>query len=374
MRFRPLSIVTALAALVCLSTRTSSATKETSTDSAIPVVVAEVQRRDLPRYLDGLGRAQALNTVAVRAQVDGEITQVAFNEGQAVRAGELLVQIDPRPYQAALDQALGRRDQDAAQLASAEKTLERDAGLLGKALLDQQTVDLQQSTVAQLQAQLRSDEAAVSTAKIQLEHTRIVAPMDGRTGMRLVDHGNVVRGSEATVLVVITELQPISVMFTLPEKDFPQVNEAAKQGATGQPLTVLAQDRDNRRTIDEGTLTAVDNQIDETSGTIKLKAVFENHEQNLWPGQFVNIRLLVSRQKDALVVPASAIQQGPDGNYVYVITADATATMRPVKVGPTEGGFSLIESGLAEREKVVVDGHYLLQPNVRVSIKTPVVR
>ncbi|SDR65230.1 efflux RND transporter periplasmic adaptor subunit [Opitutus sp. GAS368] len=337
---------------------------------AIPVVVATVKRQDMPVYLDALGKVQAMNTVTVRTQVDGKIEQIAFRDGQEVHAGDLLVQIDPRPYQAELDQTLAKRDQDLAQLAYAERVLERDSGLMKQGSLDQQTYDLQQATVAQLKALTKADDATVASARVRLDFTHITAPITGRVGLRLIDQGNLVRANDATGLLIINQIHPITVVFTLPEQDFQEVHTAARRATEEAPLTALALERNNQEILDTGRLDAIDNQIDEASGTIRLKAVFENKGRNLWPGQFVNLRLRVAEQQAVLVVPTAAVKAGADGDYVYTIGADNTAALKIVKVAHTEAGLALVASGLTEGERVVVDGQYLLQPKVRVQIKS----
>jgi membrane fusion protein, multidrug efflux system len=340
-------------------------------DDTIPVVTEKVRRQDLPVYLNGLGKVQALNTVTIRAQVDGKIVQVNFHEGQDVRSGDILVQIDPRPYQAALDQAVAKQNQDQAQLGYAQKVLNRDTGLFGKKILDQQSLDLQQSTTAQLQALVKADEAAVASTKVQLEFTNIVSPIDGRVGLRLVDQGNIVHASDQAGLAIIAQLRPISVVFTLPESNLRAINKRIATSGKDYTLTVVAMNRENNQALDRGELGAVDNQIDEATGTIKLKAVFQNQQLDLWPGQFVNARLLVDTRRQGLTLPSNAVNQGPNGDFVYVIRPDFTAEVRAVKVGTSEGGLTLIEKGVAEGEDVVIDGQYLLKSNVRVRIKNP---
>jgi membrane fusion protein, multidrug efflux system len=340
-------------------------------DDTIPVVTEKVRRQDLPVYLNGLGKVQALNTVTIRAQVDGKIVQVNFHEGQDVRSGDILVQIDPRPYQAALDQAVAKQNQDQAQLAYAQKVLNRDTGLFGKKILDQQSLDLQQSTTAQFEALVKADEAAVASTKVQLEFTKIVSPIDGRVGLRLVDQGNIVHAGDQAGLAIIAQLRPISVVFTLPESNLRAINKRIGTSGKDYTLTVVAMNRENNQALDRGELGAVDNQIDEATGTIKLKAVFQNQQLDLWPGQFVNARLLVDTRRQGLTLPSNAVNQGPNGDFVYVIRPDFTAEVRAVKVGTSEGGLTLIEKGVAEGEDVVIDGQYLLKSNARVRIKNP---
>jgi multidrug efflux system membrane fusion protein len=338
-------------------------------DDTIPVVTEKVRRQDLPVYLSGLGKVQALNTVTIRAQVDGKIVQVNFQEGQDVRSGDILVQIDPRLYQAALDQAVAKQNQDQAQLGYAQKVLDRDISLFGKKILDQQSLDLQQSTTAQLEALVKADEAAVANAKVQLEFTKITSLIDGRVGLRLVDQGNIVHANDQSGLAIIAQLQPISVVFTLPESNLREINKRIGTSAKNYTFAVVAMDRENNQVLDQGELGAVDNQIDEATGTIKLKAVFQNQQLDLWPGQFVNVRLLVDTRRQGLTLPSIAVNQGPNGDFVYVIRPDLTAEVRAVKVGTSEGGLTLIENGVAEGDNVVIDGQYLLKSNAHVRIK-----
>ena len=340
-------------------------------DDAIPVATEKVRREDVPVYLNGLGKVQALNTVTIRAQVDGKIVQVNFREGQNVRAGDLLLQIDPRPYQAVLNQAVAKQSQDQAQLDYAQKLLGRDTELFDKRVLDRQSLDLQQATAAQLEALVKADGAAVDNAKVQLDYTNITSPIDGRVGLRLVDQGNIVHANDQGGLAMITELQPISVVFTLPENDLHEINRRIAANPKNYSFAVVAMDQENSQALAQGELGAVDNQIDDTTGTVKLKAVFQNRQLDLWPGQFVNVRLLVDTRRQALVVPSGAVNQGPNGDFVYVIRPDLTAEVRAVKVGTSEDGFTLIENGVAEGENVVIDGQYLLKSNARVRIKNP---
>ncbi|MGA7392041.1 MAG: efflux RND transporter periplasmic adaptor subunit [Terrimicrobiaceae bacterium] len=331
----------------------------------IPVVTGQAERRDFPVYLNGLGTVQAYNSVTIRARVDGELQQISFQEGQNVQKGDLLAQIDPRTYQAQLDQAVAKKAQDEAQLANARVALGRNAMLLKNSVVDQQTYDTQKYTVDQLQALVAADQAAVENARTQLDYTRITAPISGRVGIRLVDAGNIVRSSDTSGLLTINQVQPISVVFTLPQQDLRSVRDALQQDKT---LRVLALDRDNLSTLAEGTLEVLDNQIDSTTATVKLKAVFANTSYDLWPGQFVNVRLLLGMKDGAVTVPAKAIQRGPNGAYVYVLDAEKKADMRPVKVGATEGEWTLVEFGLQPGDQVVVDGQYRLQPGATVEV------
>jgi multidrug efflux system membrane fusion protein len=334
----------------------------------VPVVAGTVEKKDVPIYLDGLGTIQALNTVTVRARVDGEIMKVAFTEGQDVKEGELLVQIDDASFKAAFDQAVAKKGQDEAQLANAQLDLARYLDLSAKKVISSQQYDTQKALVHQLEAAVQSDAAAIQSAKVQLDYTRVGAPIDGRAGIRLVDQGNVVRASDLTGLVVLTQLRPISLLFTLPEQTLGAIS---KQTKPEDGLTVLAVDRDNKTELDKGHLAVIDNQIDSTTGTIRLKATFPNQNLQLWPGQFVNARLLLTVRKDGIVVAASVIQRGPQGAFAFVIKADDTVEIRPIKVAQIEQGQALIEEGLEPGERVVVDGQYKLQANSHVKIADP---
>jgi membrane fusion protein, multidrug efflux system len=334
----------------------------------VPVVPGVVQQKDVPIYLDGLGTVQAFNTVTVRSRVDGQVQQIAFAEGQDVHVGDLLAQIDPAPFQAELDQSVAKKAQDEAQLAIARLTLGRDAQLLTNHILAQQDFDTQKAVVDQLQATIAGDQAVINNARVQLDYATIRSPLEGRTGIRMVDQGNIVHSGDSNGIVVITQLRPISVSFTLPEQNLRQVQE---HHTTENPLTVLAMDRDNRTTLSQGKLSAVDNQIDITTGTIRLKATFQNQDLRLWPGQFVNVRVLVETRKNGVIVPASVVQRGPDGAFAFVIDQDLTAKVRPVKVAQIDQGQALIDEGLAVGEKIVVDGQYKLQPGSKVKLSEP---
>ncbi len=334
----------------------------------VPVTLAIVETKDVPIYLDGLGTVQAFNSVTVKVRVDGELKTVAFTEGQIVKIGDLLAEIDPRIYQSALDQALAKKAQDEALLANARAQFERSSELMAKKVLDKQTFDTQRFAVDQLAASVQADQAAADNARVQLGYTRILAPIGGRTGVRLVDQGNIVKASDQTGIVVINQLQPISLVFTLPEQNVSAIQDALRND--GKPLRVVAVDRDNTTTRGEGELAVVDNQIDTTTGTIKLKASFPNADSRLWPGQFVNARLLARTLKDALVVPTPVVQRGPQGTFAYVIKADQTAEVRPVKVAISEDGISVISEGLSVGEQVAVDGQYRLQAGAKVMVNT----
>ncbi len=333
----------------------------------VPVEAATAARRDVPVLLQGLGNVQAYNTVTVRPQVDGQLIQVAFTEGQTVRAGEVLARIDPRSYQAALDQALAKKTQDEAQLANARNDLQRYSGLLEHNYSSRQQYDTTRSLVAQLEAAVRGDQAAVDSARVQLGYTTLTAPLEGRAGIRLVDQGNIVRAGDSGGLVTITQMQPISVVFTLPEKTVTRL----VKGMTAEPPPVVVLSRDGKETLDQGRLTLVDNQIDPATGTIRLKATLPNRDGLLWPGQFVTVRVTVEIRLQALSVPATAVLRGQQGAYAYVIKADGTVEMRPLTVGPIADGMAVIESGIAEGETVVTAGQYRLQPGARVEVRAP---
>jgi multidrug efflux system membrane fusion protein len=320
----------------------------------VPVVAGKVEQKDVPIYLDGLGTVQAFNTVAIHTRVDGQLEQVLFSEGQDVKAGDLLAVVDPKPFQAALDQAK-------AQAALDQVTLKRQADLRARNVIAAQDYD---TAVANAQ----KSQAAAEAAQVNFDYCYIKSPIDGRTGVRLVDLGNIVHASDQNGMVVITQMHPISVVFTLPEQNLQSILNAG--GASGG-LKVSALDRGNTTTLDEGALAVVDNEIDQTTGTAKLKATFPNSDLKLWPGKFVNARLVLTTRKGATVIPSSVVQRGPQGTYAYVIKPDKTAEMRPIKVGQTEGNLALVEDGLKAGEDVVVDGQYKLQPGARVEATSP---
>src|SRR6478609_1095998 len=314
--------------------KTENAQKSASSTSGVPVrvTIAPVEQTDFPVYLTGLGNVQAFNTVVVRTRVDGQIDKIAFQEGQMVKQGDLLAEIDPRPFQAALDQAKAKKVQDEANLNNANLDLQRFTKL-GEFATRQQT-DTQRSTVAQLTAQIAADDAAISNAQTQLSYTAIKSPISGVAGLRQVDVGNIVNASTQTGIVTIAQIEPIAVIFTAPEEQLPDINEAQSK----QPLKVIALTTDGKKTLSEGSLSVVNNQVDTTSGTIRLKAVFENKNHALWPGQSVSTRLLVTTLKDATVVPDDAVQHGPNGLYAYTVTADNKAELRKVKVSQSIDG------------------------------------
>lgn len=324
----------------------------------VPVVAEPVKSGAVPIYLRGIGTAQAYNTDTIRTQVQGQLTQVNFKEGQAVHAGDLLAQIDPRPFQAQLDQAIANRQRDQAQLVNAQANLQRDSQLLAHGYATPQTVDLDKANTGQFSAAVKADEAAIEYAQTQLAYTRITSPINGVTGIRLIDVGNIVHPTDPNGLVVVTQLQPISVIFTLPETSLPQIQQAMAKG----PLTVLAYSEDNKTKLDQGTLAVLDNQIIQTSGSAKLKADFPNPLHQLWPGELVNVRLLIDTRQNALTVAAPAVQQGPQGSYVYVIKPDGTVENRTVQVAQLGARLAVIDSGLQANEQVVIGGQSRLQP------------
>ena len=331
---------------------------------AVPVQATVATRRDVPLYLTGLGTVQAFNTVTVKTRVDGELQKVAFTEGQDVKAGDLLAQIDARPFQAALDQATAKKVQDEAQLANAKLDLQRFANLATRDFATRQQLDTQKALVAQLQAQIEGDQAAIDSARTQLDYTAITSPLAGRTGIRLVDQGNIVHATDTTGLVVVTQLQPISVIFTLPEDQLDTVKAAMASG----PATIVAMSRDGRKQLAEGTLELVDNLIDQSTGTIRLKGNFANRDGALWPGEFVNVRLLAHTAQDVVTIPSAALQRGPDGYYAYVVKPDGTVEMQKLQIGQIADGTAIVEIGLSAGAQVVTAGQYRLQPGARAEI------
>jgi multidrug efflux system membrane fusion protein len=350
------------------SSNQAQASGRNAAGAPVPVVAGKAEEKDVPVYLDGLGTVQAFNTVTVHTRVDGELQQVLFTEGQDVTTGGPLAVIDPRPFQAALDQAIAKKAQDEAQLANAKVTLARNTDLLNKKVIAQADFDASKYSVDQFQAAVQADQAAIENAKTQLDYTQIKSPIDGRTGVRLVDVGNIVHAADTGGIVVITQMHPISVVFTLPEQNLQAIlNEGGAKGG----LHVTALDRGNTTPLDEGTLAVLDNEIDQTTGTVKLKATFPNADLKLWPGKFVNARLVLTTKKNAIVVPAPVVQRGPQGTYAYVIKPDKTVEMRPIKVAQTEANVAMIDDGLKAGEQVVVDGQYKLQPGAHVALTTP---
>lgn len=331
----------------------------------VPVEVTSATHANVPVYLEGLGTVQAFYTVTITPRVDGALQNVGFVEGQTVKKGALLAQIDPRPYQAALDQANATRLKDAAQRVSAQHDLDRYIELAPHDLASKQTVDDQRALVAQFDAQLKADQAAIDNARTQLDYTSITSPIEGRTGIRLVDPGNNVHASDTGGIVVVTQVQPISVIFTLPEESLPSVSTALASGS----LTVDAMSRDEKTQLDRGTVTLIDNQIDQTTGTIRVKATFPNARNTLWPGQFVNARVLLRTEMNALTIPSTAVLRGGEGMFAYVLKADSTVEARPLRISGDDGQRSVVASGLRAGERVVVSNQYRLQPGERVTAK-----
>jgi multidrug efflux system membrane fusion protein len=325
-----------------------------------------VSSGNVPIYLRGVGTVIAYNTVVVRSQIQGQITQIAFTEGQAVHTGDLLAQIDPRPYQAQIDQLTATRDRDQSQLTNALANLDRYSKLLEKGYATTQLVETQKAQVAQLQNAVKADEALIEQANVQLSYTRLTSPIDGVTGIRQIDLGNIISPANTSGVVVVTQLEPISLIFTLPETVLPQIQQ--QQQNTKGPLKVVAYSQDDRVKLDEGTLGLVNNEIVQTTGSIQLKANFPNKMHRLWPGELVNARLLVDTQQNGLTVPASVVQQGPNGPYAYVINPDTSVEVRPIKVAQISDGQALVDSGLKANEQVVVDGQYKLQAGAHVTI------
>jgi multidrug efflux system membrane fusion protein len=337
----------------------------TAPSRPISVTADIVESKDFPIYRVGLGTVQAYNTVTMKVRVDGEVQKIAFREGQDVQPGDLLAQIDPRPYQALLEQAEADKLRDEALLANAKLDLGRITPLLAHDFATRQSFDTQNTLIAQYQAAIQHDQAVIDNARVQLGYTTIVSPIPGRTGVRLIDQGNIVHTTDASGLVVITQLKPISVIFTLPQQLLPEIADAMRSSR----LTVLAYDQNNQLQLGEGQLELVDNQIDQTTGSARFKANFPNEDERLWPGQFVNAWLRVATPRGP-VIAASAVQTGPDGDFAYVIQQDASIKMHPLRVTAVQQGQALIETGLAPGERVVVDGHYKLRPGARVADDT----
>lgn len=332
----------------------------------IPVAASAAKQGDLNRYLTAIGSVTAFNTVTVKTRVDGQIINVAFKEGQTVHKGDLLVEIDPRPYQAALEQAQGTLAKDQATLLNAQITLKRDATLLKQGVIAAQDYDNQRALVGQSEGAVTSDQANIDAAHVQVIYTRITAPITGRIGLRLVDVGNIVHAADTTGLAVITQLQPIAVDFSIPEDNLPQVVQDMRKG---QELPVLAYDRELKNQIASGTLETFDSQIDQTTGTIKLKAVFANDDYSLFPNQFVNVKVLVDTLHDAILVPAAAIQRNSQNAFVYVIQPNKTVEARTVTIAATQGDVVAIASGVTAGEMVVTDGLDKLTNGTKVTVQ-----
>lgn len=334
---------------------------------AVPVTVAIAETRDVPVVIRGLGNVQAYKTVAIRSRVEGQIVKISFEEGHDVKAGDQLFQIDPRPFQALLDQANANLKKDEAQLVSAQLDLERYGKLLPTGFQSKQSWDQQKATVDALRASIDADKAQIDNAKLNLSYADIRAPIDGRTGQRLVDLGNMIQANQNTTLVTITQIKPIFVNFTVPQ----YANHNLRKSQANHPLTVTAYSADDSYKLAEGELTLVDNQIDTQTGTLRLKATFANTNEQLWPGEFVNVQLELSVRKDAVTVPQRVVMQGANGAYAYVIKPDNTAERRVIEVESTQDGFAVIGKGIAVGEKVVVDGQYRLSNGSPVRIDQP---
>ncbi|MDB6089282.1 MAG: efflux transporter periplasmic adaptor subunit [Gammaproteobacteria bacterium] len=362
-----LSAAAALALLLLWHWRAGAARPADSgagaASKAVAVDTALAGRADVPVFLEGLGTVQAFYTVTVTTRVDGELQKVAFVEGQTVNKGDLIGQIDPRPFQAALDLATAAHAKDVAQLASAQADLERYEILAPQNLASKQTLDAQHALVGQLEAQIKGDQATIENARTQLGYTTITSPIQGRTGIRRVDPGNNVHATDTGGIVTVTQVQPIACIFTLPEESLPTLSKAL---AAGGPVKVTAVSRDGQTELDSGTVALIDNQIDQTTGTIRVKATFANAHNTLWPGEFVNARVLVQTERNALTIPSAAIQRGPDGMFTYVVKADSTVEARPLQVGAESGSLTVIANGIQDGERVVTSNQYRLQPGARV--------
>jgi multidrug efflux system membrane fusion protein len=347
-------------------TRKGAPAAQQAADPPVPVVAGTVTSQNVPIYLRGIGTIIAYNTDIVRSQIQGQLTRIAFTEGQAVKAGDLLAQIDPRPYQSQLDQMTATRDRDQAQLTNAQANLDRYNQLAGKGYATPQLVDTQKAQVAQLQNAVKSDDALIEQAQVQLEYTRLTSPIAGITGVRQVDVGNIIHPTDPNGLVVVTQIEPISLIFTLPETDLPQIQQ--QMTVDKKPLTVLAYSQDDKIQLDTGKVDLINNEILQTTGAVQLKAEFPNTAHKLWPGELVNARLLMNTRPNGLIVPAGVVQQGQQGVFAYVIKPDNTVEKRNVTVAQITNGQALIDSGLAANEQVVVDGQSKLQPGSRVTV------
>jgi multidrug efflux system membrane fusion protein len=365
-RYRAVTVMTGALLLLlsaCSKSDPAPTRARANASAVIPVTVANVMQQDLPVYLNGLGSVAAYYTVSVRSRVDGQLVDVKFKEGETVKQGALLAIIDPRPYQVQLEQAQAQLFKDQASLRDAQLNYERYKGLLqNSGAMSQQQVDTQQATVNQLQGTVNNDQATVNNAKLNLSYCHITAPVGGRIGLRLVDPGNMVHASDTNPMLVITQLQPITALFTLPEDQLPEVAQRMRKA----PLEVDAYSRDDSAKLATGKLLTIDNQIDQTTGTGRLKAVFTNEDSVLWPNQFVNVHLLLETRRNATVIPSSAVQQGPQGSYVYVMKPDKTVEVRNISPTLTEGNVTQIASGVAPNEIVVTDGQDKLQAGTHV--------
>ena len=346
------------------ATNTSAPAATAPEPVRVPVVTSMVTSGDVPIYLRGVGTVIAYNNVVVRSQITGQLVKISFNQGQTVHQGDVLAEIDPRPYQAQLDQMTANRDRDQAQLINAQQNLNRYTQLGSKGWATPQLVETQQAQLGQLQAMVKSDEALMDAARVNLSYTQLTAPIDGVTGIRQIDNGNIIHPTDPNGLVDVTQIRPISIIFTLPETTFGEIQAQMAKG----PLKVLAYSQDDKTELDQGTLELIDNQILQTTGTIRLRANFPNVRRMLWPGELVNARLLLETRHNGLTIPPGAVQQGPNGSYVYVIAPNETAQLHPVKVDQISEGAAVIDSGVQANEAVVVDGQYGLQPGSLVNV------
>ena len=368
-----LAIIGGLAAAVIYVTGTPSTDKQggnrrggrSQSEGPVPVLATAARVADVPVYFYGVGTARARNTVTVRPQVDGRILSLHFKEGQDVKRGDLLAKIDPATYQAQLDQAVAKKALDEVQLANAQRDLERYTKLTALSVAPK-TIDTQQALVGQLSAQLKADDAAIANARAFLDYTSIVAPIDGRTGIRMVDEGNLVRASDVGI-VVITEVRPISVLFTLPQQQLKDINAALSAGSVG----VEALESDGKTVLDRGSLQVVDNQVEQTTGTVRMKADFPNANLQLWPGQFVNARVLVNTLKEVVVIPTPAVQRGPNGAFAYVVQDDDRVALRPITLSLQNESQAVVAKGIGASERVVTTGFVRLKDGSRVSVAEP---
>jgi multidrug efflux system membrane fusion protein len=344
-----------------------TAKKAQPPQAIIPVTPGKVTVKDVPIYVRGLGTVQAFNTVMIKSRVDGPITQVRFTEGQEVKAGDPLFQIDPRPYQATLEQAQANLQKDQAQLQGAELDLARFTKLAVPGFQTRQSVDDQKAMVGQIQGSAKADQALIDSSQLNLDYTNIRSPITGRTGARLVDIGNFIQAAQGTNLVTVTQLKPIFVTFTVPQDAL----DAIRLNQVNGPLSVIAYAADDKTMLAEGKLTLINNQVDPTTGTIQLKGTFDNNDERLWPGEFVNARIIISVHRDALTVPAQTVMQGPNGPYAYTIKPDQTVQRQPVDVSLTQDGEAVIDKGLAADDNIVVDGQYRLTQGVRIKTDSP---
>ena len=344
-----------------------SARGASGNDGPLPVFASKAERKDVPVDVEGIGTVQALNTVTVRTQVDGRLIALNFRDGDVVKAGDILARIDPTIYQAQYDQALAKKAQDDALLVNAKRDLERYANLARTEYATQQQADTQKSVVAQLMAQVEADQAAIDNAKAVLDYATIRAPLDGRTGIRMVDQGNLLHASDATGIVTITQIQPISLLFNLPQQQLRAVQRAMTRG----PVPLEAREADNLTVIDKGQLEVIDNQVDQTTGTVKLKARFDNATQSLWPGQFVNVHMTVDTLKGVITVPTAAIQRGPNGAFVYVVEGGSNAVQKPVTILRQTESLTAIATGINDGDMIITNGFNRLTENTQVRIDEP---